>query len=241
MPRIRPSKKDIERFYLDKFLAAKVPELPVRLIEHHETPDFVLRTENGTVSVEVMRLIKQETKVIEEFRNEIVRRAHEEFRRQSDRDLYCLVTMSNVRLHENARNRQINEYSRQLFEHVQSISSQQPENDFDVSLDRGDLKESVIERLHVRSSRGFDHWQHFGAHRVDWIDLEWLHERILQKEQKLRQYPEAYDSNWLLFLSNLGSKSSAHRYDFLDFGSLQTTFDKIFIYQSQDGSITVVK
>jgi hypothetical protein len=188
-----------------------------------------------------MRLIKSEAKVIEEFRNEIVRRAHKEFRRQNDRDLYCLVTIANVRLNEKARNKQINEYSKQLVEHVQSIANQQTDNDFDVSLDRGDLKESVVERLHVKSSKGFDHWQQFGAHRVDWTDRDWLSERIMQKEQKIPRYPEKYDSNWLLFLSNLGSKSSAHRYDFMDFDSLQTTFDKIFIYQSQDGSVTVVK
>ena len=71
--------------------------------------------------------------------------------------------------------------------------------------------------------------------------MEWLTERILEKEKNLKKYKDNFDENWLLLSSNFGTKSSASRFDFLDFKEIKTDFDKILVYKYMPNETITIK
>ena len=87
---------------------------------------------------------------------------------------------------------------------------------------------ATIESFSVDNVQNFSHWQHFGAYLVEWIDMEWLKGIIKKKEMNIEKYPKQYEENWLLMVSDFGTKASSTRTDFIDFSTIQSKFDKIF-------------
>jgi hypothetical protein len=234
-------KKDIERRYLNSFL--KTLELEVKSIEDSETPDFILQTDKQTISIELTRLINQDLKIVEEFRNSVIRRAHEDFKLRYGKSLYCLIGLRNIKLGatRSARTEQIEKYSAKLFDRVERIYLDNSNKEFDVTLEHINDADDILTRLHAKTSDDFDHWQYFGAHRVDWIEMNWFIKRIKEKEAKIDQYRQVFDENWLLLISNTGTKPSAHRFDFLDFSQVDAKFEKVFVYKSIENRIITIK
>lgn len=174
-----------------------------------------------------------ELKVIEVFRNSVVNKAHQLFRDQYKQDTYSLVTLRNIALGDRVqRQGLITKYAQKLFERTERIYLSADQQEFDVTEEHINEHDDIITRLHVKSSPGFDHWQHFGAHRVDGIDAAWLNKRIAEKEGRIDSYRKFYDQKWLLLISNMGTKPSAHRFDFLDFSNFTSRFARVYSYNS---------
>ena len=234
------TKKQIERKYIENFLTRKNLGLEIKSIEDSETPDFVLRTMDKSISVEMTKLIDIDLKFIEEFRKSVIGTANKTFREKYDKELYCLIELLNIRLGEKRleRQHQIEKYGAKLFERVEKIYLDNHSNtDFEVTIEDINDFDDIVTRLHVKTSEGFDHWQYFGAHRVDGINMEWLIKRIKEKEEKINNYRQSFDENWLLFISNTGTKPTAHRFDLSDFSQIKTKFEKVFVYKSMEDNV----
>jgi hypothetical protein len=185
-------------------------------------------------------LIDLELKFIEEFRNSVIATAHKTFKQKYDKELYCLIGLRNIKLGEKRLERQgqIENYGLKLFKRIENIYLDNfSANEFDVTIEQINEFDDIVTRLHVKTSNGFDHWQYFGAHRVDWVNVDWLTKKIKEKEQKIANYRQSFDENWLLLISNTGTKPSAHRFDFLDFSQIETRFEKVFVYKSMESKI----
>lgn len=76
---------------------------------------------------------------------------------------------------------------------------------------------------------------------MDYIDIDWLQNVIENKENNISRYPEKYHENWLLLVSDFGTKSSAHRFDHIDFSQIETKFDKVYIYNFMPDKVGRVK
>jgi hypothetical protein len=233
-------KKAIERRYLENFLTSKNLGQNVLSIEDSETPDFIISTSDKKISVELTKLIDIDLKFIEEFGNSVIGTAKKTFNEKYDRELYCLIGLRNIELGEKRieRRKQIEKYGTKLFDRVERIYlDNYLSTDFDVTIEDINEHDDIVTRIHVTTKMGFEHWQYFGAHRNDLINLEWLTIKIKDKEEKIDNYRQPFDENWLLLISNTGTKPSAYRFDLLDFSHIETRFEKVFVYKSMGDEV----
>lgn len=152
----------------------------------------------------------------------------------------CLIELRNIKLGVKRLERQgqIENYGLKLFERIEKIYLDNfSANEFDVTIEQINEFDDIVTWLHVKTSNEFDHWQYFGAHRVDLVNVDWLTKKIKEKEEKIANYRQSFDENWLLLISNTGTKPSAHRFDFLDFSQIETRFEKVFVYKFIESKI----
>jgi len=71
--------------------------------------------------------------------------------------------------------------------------------------------------------------------------MDWLQSRILKKEEKIKNYSTSFDENWLLLISDFGTRASASRTDFMDFSVIDSKFDRIYMYNYIPDEVTVIK
>jgi len=88
---------------------------------------------------------------------------------------------------------------------------------------------------------GFNHWQHFTAYKVDWIDMKRLQSIIADKARDIKNYVGKFDEHWLLLVSNIGTKASANQFDFLNLSSFETEFQKVYVFKDIENEIFVIK
>jgi len=232
-------KKITERYQLNKFLSN--PELNLRVVSiiENETPDFIVNASDRKISIELTRLINPNLKEIEVYRDKIVKNAEKIFLEKYSEDLYVLVNCENIKLN---RGKEIErKYAFDLFNIIEKLYLANMNFEFDITLKDGKTLNHFINRLQITNRLGFSNWQHFGAHVVGKIDINWLSEKIITKEKNIKKYKELFDENWLLLISNFGTKSSAHRYDYLDFKEINTEFDKVFVYKYMQNETIVIK
>ncbi len=234
-------KKELERHILTKFVSNEKLKLPVTSIDNSETPDFSLKIyKDRKISIELTRLINPNLKKIESFNDRIIKKAQERFDKEFNVPLRVLVTFSDNYLKCSKLKSQ--HYSNEIFEIVKNIYLNNKNFDFRVStgLNRRPFN-NYIDSLHIDNEFKFSSWQTFGAYLVEYVDFKWLSNVITKKSSNIEKYNENFDENWLVLVSEFGTKSSAHRFDYINQEKIKSQFDKIYIYKFYEDKIIELK
>lgn len=232
--------KEIERNHLTSFISNSKLNLLVYGIEDSETPDFIVNIDNKLISIEHTRLINPHLKKIEQYRERIIKSAQIKFEKKYSAQLYLLVTFNNIILKSGKIAEQ--KYINEVFTLIENVYLCNKDYEFIVHSKKRKARVSeLIESFSVDNSRNFSNWQHFGAYLVDWIDMEWLTEVIEKKENNIERYQNKFSENWLLLVSDFGTKASSHRFDKIDFSEIKTKFDKIYLYSFRADEIEILK
>jgi len=233
-------KKQIERYQLEKFVSNKELGLLVYGIENSETPDFEVNIGDKIISIEHSRLINPQLQKVEQYRDKIIKNAQKRFEEKYTDKLYVLITFRNINLQGGKEAEQ--KYVDEVFNLIEEIYLNNKRFEFKVRATRHtDRVSKTIECLSVDNIQNFSHWQHFGAYLVEWVDMKWLKSIIEKKEKNIVNYQKEYQENWLLLVSDFGTKASANRTDFIDFSVIESKFDKIYIHSYIADEITIIK
>jgi len=233
-------KKQLERYQLEKFVSNESLKFRVHEIRDFETPDFIVDINNRKISIEHTRLINPQLQEIETYRNKIIKTAQKKFEEKYSDKLYVLITFKNIELKGGIKEQ--NNYTNEVFNLIERIYLDNKEYDFRITSKRDIAKVCpTIESFSVNNTETFSHWQHFGAYRVDWIDMKWLQSIITKKEQNIVKYSGNFDGHWLLLVSDFGTKASANRTDLIDFSIIKSKFDKIYIHNYRADEVTLIK
>jgi hypothetical protein len=185
-------------------------------------------------------LINPDLKKVESYREKIIKNAHKQFEEKYRAKLYLLVTFNNISLESGRIAEQ--KYSNEVFKLVEDIYLSNKDYDFRIDSRKRKARVSeLIESFSVDNTRDFSHWQHFGAYLVDRIDMNWLQGIISKKEKNIERYPKEFYENWLLLVSDFGTKASAHDFDRIDLSRIKTAFDKVYLYSFRPDEIEIVK
>ncbi len=232
-------KKTSERFIVEKFISNANLKLKVFSIVDNETPDFIIKTIEKDISIELTQLINPKLKAQETLNNQIVEGAKELFTSKYKEKLGVLVTFASEGI--TCRKTEIPEYSEKLFRIVENIYINNRNFKFEVSSRKSFEPNNFIKHIYVDNKFNNPYWQTIGAYLVDYLDFNILEKIIKSKEKNLIKYGDSYKENWLLITSNFGTKSSAKRFDFINQFDLKTTFDKIYIYKFFENKIIEYK
>lgn len=233
-------KKQIERHQLERFVSNDKLKLLVYSIDNCETPDFEVNINKRLVSIEHSRLINPQLQQVEQYRDKIIKLAQKRFEEKYSDKLYVLMTFNNIVLDGGKIAEQ--NHVEEVFNLIEKIYLDNKRFEFKIESIRDREKISkTIESFSVDNVQNFSHWQHFGAYLVNWIDMDWLKGIIKKKEQNIIKYSKSYDENWLLLVSNFGTEASAHRTDFIDFSSIESKFEKIYIFSYMADTVITVK
>lgn len=233
-------KKQIERIQLEKFVSNEKLKLRVYKIENGETPDFEVNINNQLISIEHSRLINPKLQKIEKYRDKIIKLAQSRFEVKYPEKLYTLITFRNIVLEGGIEAEK--KYVNEVFDLIEEIYLKNKNYNFKIHSKRNREKvTNIIESFSVDNIQNFSHWQHFGAYLVEWIDMEWLKKVIDKKDKNILKYSKKYEENWLLLVSDIGTKASSTRTDFMDFSLIKSKFDKIYIYSYMADEVNIVK
>lgn len=234
------TKKEIERHHLTSFISNEKLNLLVYGIEDSETPDFIVNIDKKLISIEHTRLINPYLKKVEQYRERIIKNAQIRFEEKYSAKLYLLVTFNNIVLKSGKVAEQ--KYTDEVFTLIENIYLCNKDYEFRIHSKKRNARVSeLIESFSVDNTRNFSNWQHFGAYLVDWIDMEWLNEVIEKKENNIERYQKKFYENWLLLVSDFGTKASSHRFDKIDYSEIKTKFDKIYLYSFRADEIEILK
>ncbi len=233
-------KKEIEKHHLTRFISNEKLKFLVYNVEESETPDFIVNIDKKLISIEHTRLINPDLKKVESYREKIIKSAHKRFEKKYSAKLYLLVTFNNIKLKSGKIAEQ--KYSDEVFKLVEDIYLCNKDYEFRIDSRKRKARVSeLIESFSVDNTRNFSHWQHFGAYLVDRIDMNWLQGVISKKEKNIERYPKEFYQNWLLLVSDFGTKASAHNFDRIDLSRIKTTFDKVYLYSFMPDEVEIVK
>lgn len=233
-------KKEIERDHLTRFISNEQLKFLVYGIEDSETPDFIVNIDKKLISIEHTRLINPELKEIEQYRERIIQNAREKFRNKYNTELYVLMTFNNIQLKSGKIAEE--KYTDEVFRLIEKIYLCNKKFDFRIESPGHKTRVSeLIESFSVDNTRRFENWQHFGAYLVEGVDLEWLQRIIAKKEKNIKKYTRDFHENWLLLVADFGTKSSAHRFDHIDFSEIKTEFDRVYIYNFMPDEVGKIK
>lgn len=236
----RNKKKQIERYQLEKFISNETLKFLVYDIKESETPDFIVNIDKKLISIEHTRLINPELQKIEAYRDKIIKKAQKLFEEKYSDKLYVLVTFKNIILKSGKVEEE--NYTQEVFKLIEEIYLNNKKYSFRIKSKKNREKVSqTIESFSVNNIDNFSHWQHFGAYLVDWIDMDWLQSIINKKESNIKNYSNQFYENWLLLVSDFGTKASANRTDLVDFSIIKTKFDKVYIHNYIADEVTIVK
>lgn len=233
-------KKQIERLQLEKFVSNENLKFLVYDIEDSETPDFIVNIDKKIISIEHTRLINPQLQEEENYRDRIIKNAQLRFEDKYKEKLYALITFKETKL-LGGKNSEKN-YTDEVYNLMEKIYLDNSKFEFRISSKRS--RENILDTIKsfsVDNTRNFSHWQHFGAYLVEWIDMNWLKGVISKKENNITKYPKEFDENWLLLVSDFGTKASANRTDFIDFSVINSDFDKIYLYSYRADEVQQIK
>lgn len=232
-------KKASERFIVEKFISNANLKLKVFSIVDNETPDFIIKTVEKDISIELTQLINPKLKAQETLNNQIVEGAKELFTSKYKEKLGVWVTFASEGV--TCSKIEIPEYSEKLFRIVENIYINNRDFKFEVSSKHSFKSNEFVKHIFVDNKFNNPYWQVVGAYIVDYLDFNLLENIIKSKEKNLEKYGSSYKENWLLITSSFGTKSSAKRFDFINQFELKTTFDKIYIYKFFENKIIEYK
>ncbi len=227
--------KEQEMIILKNFISNKSLNLKITSITESETPDFIVKNINQTISLELTQLIKKELREREVFLEKIVDNARDIFKAKYNSRLFVSVEFLNSKII--LRGNQVNNICENLFKTVEEIYLKNREIEFDICVNGS----KYIKKVCISNKVNFENWYILGAFKVPQIDANWVDEIITQKEDKIKNYSYAFDAKWLLLISNYGFKSDT--YDFYNFHVKQSKsqFDKIYLYKYRDDEIIELK
>lgn len=218
-------KKGIERFHLDKFLLLK--NIEIDTIIEGESPDFILKLKDQTISIEHTRFIQPKSKQIEEFKEKIVSLAKQEFKKLYQVELTVWVTFHNFDF--KFQKGYLESYAKEVFQIVEE--SYLTDTDYDFHHYPENKKYSrLVSSVDILKNLDQDHWQSFGCFIVPPVDEKSFIQLIRQKEKILDNYKSNYSENWLLIVADLGHESSTFCYSNFITKKLTSDFDRIYLF-----------
>jgi hypothetical protein len=233
------TKKQLEKAQLDSFIKGLEIEID-QIIPGDEPPDFVLLTKDGRrIAIEITQIIQQSLRRNEEMRNHIVEEAERLFVLKYAVEIDCMVRCFPVQLTGKAR--ETASLISELFEAVEAVYLENRDVEFDIDLDNSFGGSSFYEKIHLAFPPVFGGWQSHGANSVNLIDQAAFLAAVVKKENRLPNYAGMYDSKWLLFVIPVGSKSSAFRFDGIQFENFESSFDSVFLHRIFTGETLKVK
>lgn len=232
-------KKDAENRILERFVSCKSLGKIITAIEPSETPDFILKTFEGKISVELTNVMNPRLKQREAAQKRIIDDALTAFKKSRNDILKVYVDFTSEPLSYD--NQFLNALSDELFQFVIGICEKNEGLEFRISTRNWPQFHKYFKSISVSNSLNFENWQPFGAYRVPYVEESWFRSRIEDKEQKIAHYSEDFDENWLLLNCDFGHKSSAFRFEQLEHDYANSEFDRIFIYQYFSNTVTILK
>jgi hypothetical protein len=233
-------KKQIERIQLEKFVSNENLKFLVYDIENSETPDFIVNIDKKIISIEHTRLINPQLQEEENYRDRIIKNAQLRFEEKYKEKIYTLLTFKETKLLGGKDYEKI--YTDEVYSLIEKIYLDNSKFEFRISSKRSrEFVSDTIKSFSVDNTRNFSHWQHFGAYLVEWIDMNWLTSVIDKKGKNIKKYSKEFDENWLLLVSDFGTKASANRTDFIDFSIIKSDFDKIYLYSYRADEVHQIK
>lgn len=234
------NKKEIEKYHLTKFLSNENLKFLVYGVEESETPDFIVNIDKKLISIEHTRLINPDLKKKESYRDKIIKIAQKKFEKKYSEKLYSLITFNNIDLKFEKAERQ--KYINEVFKLIEDIYLCNKKYEFRIDSRKRKARVSeLIKHFSVDNTRNHSHWQHFGAYLVENIDMDWLQSVISKKEKNIERYPKEFHENWLLLVSDFGTKASTHNFNRIDFTQIKTVFDRVYLYSYMTDSVEIVK
>ncbi len=231
----RKHKKEFELHMLRKFISHESHGLRVKTIDEGETPDFIIRELTKSISIELTRLILPDLMKEEQFQEKLVNLAWKKFKSKYPDKLQVLVNFSNEVIRCSAN--EIDMYVDQLLKIVEPLFLANRKFEFHLtSVGRGRRFNKFVDSISIGNNLDLDNWQPFGAFRVNQVDQQWVRDVVKSKEDKISQYSEKCEENWLLLLANFGHESSTHEYDYMVLNDFQSAFDRIYLYKYMDNS-----
>jgi hypothetical protein len=208
-------------------------------LKPNESPDFTAKYQGKLISIELTALVNPSIRKREQVQKQILKNAELRFKEKYQSELTVNVAFNNQPLLETSI--AIKNYGERLFKKIQQAYLKNKETDFHISLRNETTLMDFIDTIYLNNKLSHGFWQRIGAFRVDWISKDYLKSVIAGKEEILSNYRTKYSQNWLILTANHGSKSSAHRFDFMDFSDINSSFEKIFIYKSMENKIVELK
>jgi hypothetical protein len=234
-------KKQHERFLLERFLNAASIEADI--IEEREVPDFILRFKGRSVGIEVTELFisrdprQHPLQAQESIATRIVGLAQQIYQRSDGPPAHVSVCFAPGR---DLRNLQRDRTANDLAAFVRNLDLHEWQHvdwrheDFDGALPK---EISFVHALGVPSF-GMAHWTVAQAGWATPLTPEALQYRINEKAQRLPNYQDAVNENWLLVVADATNPSglldtSSH----FDASRLSSPFSRTFFYGYPDRAI----
>lgn len=238
MLRPRP-KKETERIIIENFISNESLGLRVKSIEASETPDFFIHDANKLIGVEIRNLIHPDLIEKERFKDKLIQAARLLFKEKYKDEIEVLISFSDVPIV--TKRKSFQNHAEDLMSLVEKMFLPNRNYEFRISSSDMDDVNEHIERISVLNVNRFDHWQSFGAFRVNYVDVNWIKEIIAQKESLIDKYKRQSDEKWLLLASNFGYRSDTHRFDYLHQEKFESRFDKVYLFKYRDKEIIQLK
>lgn len=179
-------KKDIERAILDRFLINLDTSLKLISITECETPDFILETTNKKISIELTNLMNPVIKEKEEFKNVIIKNAEKLFKDRNNIEMYVVINFKDIEI--KGTQKDIKQYSQKIFEIVENVYLANLDFEFDVTVKNIESSKEFINRIYITNKVSSYKWQSIGAHRVEWVSIDWIFKKILYKQRNINRY-----------------------------------------------------
>lgn len=229
------SKKELERYTITKFISNEKLKLRALSLDDSETPDFIMKTMDKKISIELTSLMNPQLKARESLNDSIVARAWELFDSKYEEKLNVWVTFYNWK--PNCSKTDIPIYANELFQLVENIYLNNRNYKFNINSKDNFSPADYIQSLFISNDFSFSNWQTFGAYLVEYVDFSLLLNTIKSKESNLFKYENDFDENWLVIAANFGTKSSALRFDYINKIEYKSKFDRVFIYKQFEDKI----
>jgi hypothetical protein len=232
-------KKDIERFFLTKFLDETNLSSQVENISDLEEPDFVLTFPDKIVGVELTSLyhdikLKEERVAVDK----IIENAKKYFEKTSD---LCLAVFITFRKPLILKGTETSNFGIELAENIAQIIETHGVNDeFEISIDRWFQSDRTdllpwIERIRIdrKKAMPFSIWQHSRGYMAGTLQQDFFQNKLTKKELKLDKYKINAKTQyiWLLFIIE-GKEYSDYSYiNEVTQSHWCTNFDRIYLFE----------
>jgi hypothetical protein len=232
-------KKLIESRTLTDFLKNHTIAHNITAFQASETPDFICEANDKRISIEITGLIDPVRRKIEALQDKIIDDARKRFQSKYNENIVANITFTNQPLRHGLVD--LEKYSKELSDEVEKAYLDHRTAPFHVTVKCEPPTSWFIEKISINNKLSYSAWQRLGISRHDWVSQDWLISAIIAKESNLKRYRNKFDENWLILTSNHGTKSSAHRFDFMNFDNIKSDFERIFIYEKMEDEIIVIK
>lgn len=231
---------DKEKYAFEKFLEL-YKKLPMG--QKSESPDFLIKTDNGTVGVELIEIINEQTKEytpdqIYSIEDKVTEYAKTEFEKLTKKKL-----LVSIGFHDNLKmnNRRVKELGQQIAHLLYKQTLHLPDNELFYS---GEIKGILPTELSLIS---FDIvpfldeliWQPIRQKFIEYLEAKHLNKAIEKKEKLIAAYKTKADKVFLLMTEGFLPRSWYG--DFKDRQIQDSQFDKVFLLRIMTNELIELK